>query len=182
MVNPGYKCATLEPNAKIGTVTSITDIATKTVDHNSSPAIVEDLDLSSADFTSEQQVVLQVFLNKLSDVFAKSDSDLGHTNISEHSIDTQGHKPIYQRPYHIEMQHKVVDGHVTDMAMEALLSGVPWESCLVYLDDIIIFSHMFEEHLVRLAVADPDRVPCRPELSQILQNKMIFHYIQVKVI
>ena len=29
------------------------------------------------------------------------------------------------------------------------------------------------------AVADPDRVPCCPELSQILQTKMIFHYIQV---
>ena len=68
LVNPGYKSVTLEPNAKIGTVTSITDIATKTVDHNSSPVIVNDLDFSSADLTSEQQVVLQEFLNKFSDV------------------------------------------------------------------------------------------------------------------
>ena len=32
-----------------------------------------------------------------------------------------------------------------------------------------------------ITVADPDRVPCCPELSQILQNKVIVHYIQVKV-
>ena len=266
LVNPGYKSVTLEPNAKIGTVTSITDIATKTVDHNSSPVIVNDLDFSSADLTSEQQVVLHEFLNKFSDVFAKSDSDLGRTNILEHSIDTQGHKPIYQRPYRIpEMQRKVVDAHVKDMAnwgvvrpskspwsspivlvgkkdgstrfcvdyhkltsitckdvypllridetldtlggaqyvttldlasgywqlplkeedmhktafttpgtsnslwdftvmpfglcgaaasfqrlMEILLAALTWESCLVYLDDIIVFSRTFEEHLVRL--------------------------------
>ena len=103
----------LEPNAKIGTVTSITDIATKAVNNGNNPAIVEDLDFSSADLTSDQQVVLQEFLNKYSDVFAKSDSDLGRTDILEHSIDTQGHQPIYQRPYRIpEAQRKVVDAHV----------------------------------------------------------------------
>jgi transposase InsO family protein len=34
--------------------------------------------------------------------------------------------------------------------MDLVLSGLVWESCLVYLDDVIIFSKTFEQHLDRL--------------------------------
>ena len=34
--------------------------------------------------------------------------------------------------------------------MESVLAGLQWSTCLVYLDDIIIFSTTFEEHLERL--------------------------------
>ena len=34
--------------------------------------------------------------------------------------------------------------------MDSVLRGLHWSSILVYLDDIIIFSSSFEEHLVRL--------------------------------
>lgn len=34
--------------------------------------------------------------------------------------------------------------------MEYVLSGLQWETCLIYLDDIIIFSDTFENHLIRL--------------------------------
>jgi hypothetical protein len=34
--------------------------------------------------------------------------------------------------------------------MERVLSGLTWETCLVYLDDIIIFSRTFENHLANL--------------------------------
>ena len=34
--------------------------------------------------------------------------------------------------------------------MDAVLAGVPWNSCLVYLDDIIILGRTFEEHLCNL--------------------------------
>ena len=34
--------------------------------------------------------------------------------------------------------------------MERVLAGLQWEECLVYLDDIIIFSKTFEEHMERL--------------------------------
>jgi len=34
--------------------------------------------------------------------------------------------------------------------METVLAGLQWYLCLVYLDDIIIFSHTFDEHLKRL--------------------------------
>ncbi len=34
--------------------------------------------------------------------------------------------------------------------MEAVLVGLIWVQCLVYLDDIIVFSSTIEEHLRRL--------------------------------
>ena len=34
--------------------------------------------------------------------------------------------------------------------MEAVLVGLTWVQCLVYLDDIIVFSATIEEHLRRL--------------------------------
>ena len=34
--------------------------------------------------------------------------------------------------------------------MEHVLSGLHWETCLIYLDDVIIFSKTFEEHIARL--------------------------------
>ena len=34
--------------------------------------------------------------------------------------------------------------------MECVLAGLSVEQCLIYLDDVIVFSHSFDEHLVRL--------------------------------
>jgi hypothetical protein len=36
--------------------------------------------------------------------------------------------------------------------MEQLLQGLVWTCCLVYIDNIIIFSQLFEEHLKDLAL------------------------------
>ena len=35
--------------------------------------------------------------------------------------------------------------------MELVLSGLTYDVCLVYLDDILVMSHTFEEHCTRLA-------------------------------
>ena len=34
--------------------------------------------------------------------------------------------------------------------MELTLSGLQWSLCLIYLDDVIVFSHDFDEHIDRL--------------------------------
>lgn len=35
--------------------------------------------------------------------------------------------------------------------MEVILSGLQWETCLLYIDDVIIFADNFEQHLERLS-------------------------------
>ena len=35
-------------------------------------------------------------------------------------------------------------------ALDIILSGVRWKMCLVYIDDIIVFSKNYEEHIVHL--------------------------------
>jgi hypothetical protein len=35
--------------------------------------------------------------------------------------------------------------------MELALQGLQWQSCLIYLDDVVIFSKTFDEHIERLS-------------------------------
>ena len=42
---------------------------------------------------------LKGLLNESTDVFAPNDSELGGTNIVQHSIDVGNHAPIKQQPY-----------------------------------------------------------------------------------
>ena len=34
--------------------------------------------------------------------------------------------------------------------MQTVLAGLEWESCFVYIDDILVISETFEEHLLHL--------------------------------
>ena len=34
--------------------------------------------------------------------------------------------------------------------MELVLNGLQWQSCLIYLDDVIVFSDNFNDHMKRL--------------------------------
>ena len=52
LVNPGYNSVTLEPNAKIVAVTSMTNIATETVESNDNSAIIEGLNFSSTNLVT----------------------------------------------------------------------------------------------------------------------------------
>ena len=36
--------------------------------------------------------------------------------------------------------------------MEAALYGLQWITCLIYLDDVVVFASSFEEHLERVDV------------------------------
>jgi hypothetical protein len=35
--------------------------------------------------------------------------------------------------------------------MEYILAGLNWQTCLIYIDDIIVFADSFESHLARLS-------------------------------
>ena len=62
--------------------------------------------------------------------------------------------------------------------MELALQGLQWQTCLVYIDDIIVYGANFEEHMQRV-----DEVLCRvkqsglklkPDKCQLLQTEVVF--------
>ena len=134
LVNPGLHAITLEPNTKIGEVTSITySVNTSLVSQNNS-YVVNNISLPKNYLSDEQQVQLINVLKKYTDVFAHSDSDLGCTNILEHAVDTHGHTPILQRSYRVpQAQREVIETHIRDMANRGIIkpSKSPWSSPVV---------------------------------------------------
>ena len=62
--------------------------------------------------------------------------------------------------------------------MELVMSGLTYDVCLVYLDDILIFSKTFDDHLDRLATVF-DRLDCytlklKPSKCSLFQRKVSF--------
>ena len=46
--------------------------------------------------------------------------------------------------------------------MEVALSGLKWTSCLIYIDDVVVFASNFKEHLLRLdSVREIIKMPLR---------------------
>eukprot|EP00731_Ephydatia_muelleri_P033149 Em0025g105a len=114
-------------------------------------------------------------LQTLGDVISVGDGDLGRTSVLRHKIDTGSALPIRQQsrrlPFH---QRGVVKDMIDGMLKQGIIEpsegawaspivlarkkdeadelGIVWFmlTCLVYLDDIIIFSQTVDEHLQRL--------------------------------
>ncbi|CAC5374786.1 unnamed protein product [Mytilus coruscus] len=62
--------------------------------------------------------------------------------------------------------------------MELVLNGLQWQTCLIYLDDIIVFGSNFEQHLKRLDVVltriSEAGLKLKPEKCQIFKTKVTF--------
>ena len=62
--------------------------------------------------------------------------------------------------------------------MELVLSGLTWAVCLVYLDDILVFSRTFEEHCDRLAAVferlERHTLKLKPSKCHLFQRKLTF--------
>ena len=60
--------------------------------------------------------------------------------------------------------------------MDMVMSGLLFEACLVYLDDIIVFSPSLEEHLTRLELVLRRLIGCRlklkPSKCRLLQRRV----------
>ena len=62
--------------------------------------------------------------------------------------------------------------------MEVVLNGLQWTSCLIYLDDVIVFGRSFDEHMSRLQDV-LDRIKCSglklsPKKCRLLQPEVCF--------
>ena len=62
--------------------------------------------------------------------------------------------------------------------MELALQGLQWHTCLVYIDDIIVYGATFEQHLERvdqvLARIQDARLKLRPDKCHMLQTEVVF--------
>ncbi|GFV24221.1 retrovirus-related Pol polyprotein from transposon 297 [Trichonephila clavipes] len=62
--------------------------------------------------------------------------------------------------------------------MDNLLRHFKWTMCLCYLDDIIVFSETFEDHLIRLRLV----LKCLQEAGLKLISKCLFAAQEVKIL
>lgn len=61
---------------------------------------------------------------------------------------------------------------------EITLSGLQWSTCLLYINDIIVFGRDFKEHMRREDVIDGIKtagLKLKPEKCELLQKKVWFH-------
>ena len=62
--------------------------------------------------------------------------------------------------------------------MERVLAGLQWQTCLVYLDDIIIFSKTFEDHLERMGTIferlSGAGLKLKPKKCHLFQEKVLY--------
>jgi len=93
------------------------------------------VDLSHVSESQRQKLV--ELLDRNTDLFAKSDCDLGHTHLVKAKIDTGNHSPIKQRPYRLPFsQRELVQEHIDKMLKAGIISPSqsPWASPIVMVD------------------------------------------------
>lgn len=61
--------------------------------------------------------------------------------------------------------------------MELILRRLPWHICMVYLDDILIYSRTFEDHLLHL-----EEVLSRIQLADLKLNPKKCHFARDHVV
>jgi len=84
--------------------------------------------------TPVEQSKIADLLNKFSDTFSKSDTDLGHTHLVEHRIDTENAAPIRQPPRRVPLAFAEEEKKLIDQMKEQGIirkSSSPWSSPLV---------------------------------------------------
>ena len=99
-----------------------------------SSQLLQLLDLSKCDCSPAQLDDLRVLLAEHSHVFGLDKSDLGHTNIVQHVIDTGSSGPIKQQPYRTPVVQRE---HITQLIKQMQVQGIvkpsasPWASPVV---------------------------------------------------
>ena len=186
--------------------------------------IINSLVCDAEDIAPGERGELRELLHWFSDVISVSVTDIGRTDMVQHSIDIQNSKPIKQGPrrlpFHRRQEVKqlldsMLENDIIEPAdgpwaspivlvtkkdgstsfcvvpfglcnapstfqrlMELVLTGLHWSSCLVYLDDIIIYSRSVKEHVTKLAEVlrrlKQAGMKLKPKKCRLLQKKVSY--------
>ena len=99
-----------------------------------SSQLLQLLDLTKCDCSPNRLDDLKVLLSEHSHVFEMSKSELGHTNVVQHVIDTGNSGPIKQQPYRIPVVQR---DHIAQLIKQMQTQGIvkpsasPWASPVV---------------------------------------------------
>ena len=62
--------------------------------------------------------------------------------------------------------------------MDLTMAGLTWETCLVYIDDVIVFSRFFEEHTAKLSLVfqrlRKAGLKLKPTKCRLFQRRVVF--------
>ena len=104
------------------------------VDDNRATKLLSMLDLSECDCDESQLGELQALLSKASDVFELDRSELGHSALVQHVIDTGDNSPVKQQPYRTPIvQRERIAQLIREMQQQGIVkpSCSPWASPVV---------------------------------------------------
>ena len=96
--------------------------------------LLQELQLPFDKLSAEEGEQLQAAIYEFSDVFAVDDTELGCTDLVQHSIDTGNHPPIRQQPYRTPVvRRQKMNEMVSDMREQGVVqpSSSPWASPVV---------------------------------------------------
>ena len=84
-----------------------------------------------------QKNLIEQLIERNSDLFSKSETDLGRTDLVTMKIDTRDSTPIKQRPYRLPFsQRQMVEDHINELLKAGVIqpSQSPWASPIVIVD------------------------------------------------
>ena len=164
LMNVGGTSASLERGMEVGVIQQVKEFDKRGGDNKgvSEPVLcaqVETLSLSServeqvlqalgapsSKLSKSQKQQLTRVIRNYADVFALNDSELGCTNLVQHSIDTGDNKPVKQHPYRTPMVHReIISQMIDEMHEQGIIqpSMSPWASPVILVpkkDDSIRF-------------------------------------------
>ncbi|GFW81995.1 retrovirus-related Pol polyprotein from transposon 297 [Trichonephila clavipes] len=104
---------------------------------NSPQQLTPDL-LENAELSPEQKSSAERLFQEFEDVFSRNSSDIGHTTVTQHRIDTADHPPIKQHPRRLPFaKQEEVGTLVGEMQENDIIepSSSPWASPIVLVPD-----------------------------------------------
>ncbi|GFW16491.1 retrovirus-related Pol polyprotein from transposon 412 [Trichonephila clavipes] len=100
---------------------------------NSPQHLTPDL-LENAELSPEQKISAERLFQEFEDVFSRNSSDIGHTTVTQHRIDTADHPPIKQHPRRLPFaKQEEVGTLLREMQENDIIepSSSPWASPIV---------------------------------------------------